>query len=123
MSAGTSSAAYWQILKIDGAYHIRNKAAGSTFQLDVIYSNQVPMPSLLREDPSAQGQQWRVIANSIFYNIESDGPGSNVQLDTYSDTLQPFFENGGHSGQLWSFSSVGLINDATFSTVGGVSIF
>ncbi len=47
--------------------------------------------------------------------------GSAVQLDAYSDTLQPFFEVGGHSGQLWSFSSVAKVNDVAFSTVGGVA--
>ena len=81
------------------------------------------MPSLQSADSSASGQKWNFISdvyNDIeFWNAESEG-ASGVQLDTYSDTLQPFFEVAGHSGQMWSFSSVGNINDVAFSTVAGV---
>jgi hypothetical protein len=126
MTSDTSPSAYWQVFPLDGVYYIRNKAAGASLQLDVILSNQVYMPALRAADISAEGQQWDFISDTAsgvtFWNVESAGSGTTVQLDTYSDTLQPFFEAGGHSGQMWSFSSVGEINDVAYSTVGGVSV-
>lgn len=124
MTSNISPSAYWQILSVNGVNYIRNKAAGASLQLDVILSNQISMPSLQKADTSAKGQQWSflsdVASGTEFWNVESAG-ASGVQLDTYSDTLQPFFEFGGHSGQMWSFSSVGKVNDVAFSTVAGVS--
>jgi hypothetical protein len=121
MTSNTSPSAYWQIFPSNGVYYIRNKAGGASLQLDVILSNSVYMPSLQAADIAAKGQQWSFASNTPFWIVESAGAGSAVQLDTYSDTLQPFFEVGGHSGQSWSFSSVGKINDVAFSTVGGVA--
>jgi hypothetical protein len=124
MTSNVSPSAYWQVFPLNGVNYVRNKAAGASLQLDVIISNQVYMPSLQRTDASAKGQQWSFISDIAsgieFWNLESAAAGSSVQLDTYSDTLQPVFEIGGHSGQMWSFSQVGKINDVAFSTVAGV---
>ena len=126
MTSNVSPSAYWQIFPLNNIYYIRNKATGASLQLDVIFSTQAEayMPSLQPASSSASGQQWNFISDIVnnveFWNVESGG-ASGVQLDTYSDTLQPFFEVAGHSGQMWSFSSVGKINDVAFSTVAGVS--
>jgi hypothetical protein len=63
-------------------YRIRNRVAGASLQLDVVYSNQVPMPSLQREDVSAKGQQWSIEISIRFYLISSAGPRPNLHLDT-----------------------------------------
>ncbi|KAE9372520.1 HET-domain-containing protein [Stipitochalara longipes BDJ] len=126
MTSTVSPSAYWQIFPLNNIYYIRNKATGASLQLDAIFSaqDQAYMPSLQSADSSASGQQWNFISDVVndvqFWNVESGG-ASGVQLDTYSNTLQPFFEAAGHSGQMWSFSSVGKINDVAFSTIAGVS--
>jgi len=125
MTSNVSPSAYWQVFPDNEIYYIRNKATGASLQLDVIFSaeDQAYMPSLQSADSSTPGQQWTFISDVVndveFWNVESAG-ASGVQLDTYSNTLQPFFEAAGHSGQMWSFSSVGNINDVAFSTVAGV---
>jgi hypothetical protein len=122
MVTAQSSASYWQFFPLDGYYYLRNEEATSQYQLDITYLNEVPMPSLQPADISSPSQKWIVSANGDFYSITNSALSSNLLLDTYSNTLQAFFEQGGHSGQLWSVESAADINNAAYSTLATVSI-
>jgi len=128
--------AYWQIILVSGSHSIftfRNRATGPQNCLDVNFNAAEvdpshTQPALEPGDPPSTSQQWTIQGwggdsnNFTSYQIQNVGNGTNFDLDDHPGN--PLFLSsytGKTPTQQWIFSSLGAINDASFSTNAAVS--
>lgn len=132
-AAGTDTFQYWQVFLLkNGSAILRNKAQGIGKQLGVCPApNEVDSSKTapcMVDTADVASQKWDILTwlSNGGNKLQNVGNGTNYNLDCHRGN--PLFMSSTTAAtpeqpaQHWLFSSIGVINDVTYSTAGAVSM-
>ncbi|KAF4633524.1 hypothetical protein G7Y89_g4607 [Cudoniella acicularis] len=124
----TSDATNWQFSLSNHSYYIRNQALGASFRLSIAYEQYadqiIPKPAMQKYNATDESQRWLFQGEGNSFAIMNVALGSNLFLNVFSDTLEPYMSTwGGYSSQYWNMEKSPQIENAFNNIIYAITIY